>query len=274
MRAMLVSALVLLVAGGILLYTETASVTLWIPRQNIEALVTLAGGPTGGALPTQRFVATASESGQGAASTVQLNGRPAQVIRQSDYDAVRNALTVKVTNELGAALYARSQGKLYVGDSQPAITVTSDHQVGDETPSFKMTVSGMIGATAFSEQDADGIMLGALKAKVPPGQELTDDPVQFIFRGRQVGPSADVFVTGSDVLVTEKADGYVIPILSPQSLRSQIRGLSPGEAASSLQRAAPGSRVEIQISPAPMPLLPVIGDHIALTVVFEPPRGH
>ncbi|TME02650.1 MAG: hypothetical protein E6I61_10185 [Chloroflexi bacterium] len=274
-RVTLVSAIVVLAAaGGSLLFTETASVTVSVPRQNLEAVATLAGGLGGGALPTERFQVYASESQQGSASTVQVSGRSTQVIQQSDFDAVRNALSVKVTNELGAALYAKSQGNLYVGDSQPDITVTSDHNVGDETPLFTITVSGAIGATAFSERDANVLMLAALKAKVPSGQELTDDPVQFIFQGRQVGPNADVLVTGDDVLVTGKADGYIVPKLSPQSLTSQIRGLSPTDAASSLQRTAPRSRVEIRTSPGAMPLLPVIADHISLTIVVEPARGH
>jgi len=274
-RVTLVSAIVLLgAAGGSLLFMETASVTLSVPRQNLEAVATLAGGLSGGALPTERFQVYATESQQGSASKVQVSGRPAQIIQQSDYDAVRNALTVKVTNELGAALYAKSHGKLYVGDSQPDIRVTSDHNVGDETPLFTIKVSGAIGATAFSERDANVLMLAALKAKVPSGQELTDDPVQFIFQGRQVGPNADVLDTGKDVLVTGKADGYIVPKLSPHALTSQIRGLSPTEAARSLQRTAPRSRVEIRTSPGAMPLLPVIADHISLTTVVEPGRGH
>src|SRR5205823_14517023 len=104
-------------------------------------VVTLAGGPKGGSLATQRFRADVTESRQGSASTVQVDGRSAQVIQQSDYDAVLNPLTAKVNDELGAALYANAQGRLYVGDSRSFVTVTSDHKVGDETPSFTITMS-------------------------------------------------------------------------------------------------------------------------------------
>jgi hypothetical protein len=374
LRVALVSAMVLLAAAaGSLLYTETASVKLTVKPQSIEVIVTLAGGQSAGALPTQRFQASVTESQQGFASTVQVgaayasgfvrftyncatncvnanavmpagtvvtnpgsfgyatlgvatinaskgsavvavratglgaswnsapetlttivsnnpyghdlmvtnpsaisggaDGRLARVIQQSDYDVVRNALTDKVNNELGAALYANSKGSLYVGDSQVAYTVTSDHAVGDETPSFTIKVFGTVGATAFSESQANAMLLAALRAKVPPGQELTNDHVQFIFQGRQVvGPNPDVLVTGTDVLVTGKADGFVIPALTPQSLRSQVKGLSPAEAMRSIERTAPGSRVEIQVSPAGMPRLPYIADHIAVTVVVEPAR--
>jgi hypothetical protein len=374
MWAALVTAVVLLAAaGGSLLYMETASVKLTVKPQGIEAFVTLAGGPSGGALPTQRFEASVTESQQGSASTVQVgaayasgfvrftyncttncispaaympagtivtnagsfgyatqgdatinassgtasvavratglgatwnsapetlttivssnryghdltvtnpaaisggaDGRLAQVIQQSDYDVVRNALTAKVNNELGLALFASSKGSLYAGDSQVAYTVTSDHAVGDETPSFTITVSGTVGASAFSESQANAILLAALKAKVPPGYELTNDRVQIIFHGRQVAvPRTDVMNTGTDVVLAGQADAFVIPALTPQLLRSQIKGLSADSAARSIQRMAPGSRVEIRVSPAAMPWLPFIGEHIAVTVVVEPAR--
>jgi hypothetical protein len=373
-RAALVTAVVLLAAAGSsLLYTETASVKLTVKPQGIEVFVALAGGPGGGALPTQRFQASATESQQGSASTVQVgaayasgfvrftyncttncvnpaayipagtivtnagsfgyatqvdatingspgtvsvavratglganwnsapqtlttivsnnryghdltvtnpaaissgaDGRLAQVIQQSDYDVIRNALTAKVNNELGLALFAESKGSLYAGDSQVAYTVTSDHGVGEETPSFTLTVSGTVGASAFSESQANAILMAALKAKVPPGYELTNDRVQIIFHGRQVVvPRTDVMNTGTDVLLTGQADGFVIPTLSPQSVRSQIKGLSPDSAARSLQRTAPGTRVEIRVSPSSMPWLPFITNHIAVTVVVEPAR--
>jgi hypothetical protein len=191
------------------------------------------------------------------------NARSAQVIQQSDYDVVRDTLTVKVNNELGAALNINAHGMLYVGDPQPVILVTSDHNVGDEVPSFTITVSGKIGATEFSESQAKAIMQTALEAKVPPGKALTNDPVQIIYQSQQVGPNADV-------VVTAKADAFLIPKLSPQSLSSQVRGLGPAEAAKSLQRAAPGSLVDIRISPAWVPFLPIIGDHISVTVIVEP----
>ncbi len=350
-RAYLLSAAVVLVAaGGSLLFTESASVKISVPPQSVGAFVTLSN------LPTQRIAAQITESQQGSASTVPIsptyatgqvvftcspgcqkapviiaqgtlittakslgyttrapvtittttgsapvavqatspgsawnadvntltiianntdpglmvtnpaaiaggtNARSAQVIQQSDYDAVLNALNVKVNNELGAALNVNAQGMLYVGDPQPVIVVTSDHSVGEEVPSFTITVSGKIGATEFSESQAKAIVLAALQATIPPGQALTNDPVQIIYQAQQVGP---------DAVVTAKANGFVIPKLSPQSLSSRIRGLSPAEAAKLLQRAAPGSLVEIWVSPAAVPFLPIIGDHISVTVIVE-----
>ena len=370
----LVSAMALLAtAAGSVLYVETASVKVTVKPKSFEVIMTLAGGPSGGPLSTQRFQASVTESQQGVASTVQVaaayasgfvqftykcttncvnpeaqipagtlvanpgsfdyatavdatiaaasgtaivpvratglgagwnsapntltsivsnnpyghdlrvtnpsaisggaDGHLAHVIQQSDFDVVRNALTAKVNDELGKALYANSKGSLYVGDSQVAYTVTSDHIVGDETAAFTIKVAGTVGASAFSESQANAILLAELKAKLPPGQELTNDRIQYIFQGRQVGtPNPDVMDTGTDVVVTGKADAFVIPSVTTQSLSSQIKGLTPDEATRSIERTAPGSRIEIQISPAAMPWLPLIADHIAVTVVAVPAR--
>ena len=360
-RAYLLSAVVVLAAaGGSLLFTETASVNLSVPRQSIEAYVTLSSGPTGGPLSTQRIQVSATESLQGNASTVQIspayasgkvvfscspvcqrapvtipqgqlitnakslgyatqepatiatttgeatvavravspgaewnagieslttmadnsdpglkvtnpvaivggaNARSAEVIQQSDYDTVRNALNVMVTNQLGAALFANAKSTDYVGDPWPIITVTSDHAVGDESPSFTITMSGTEGATEFSETQANEIMLAALEAKVPSGHELTtNDRIQYIYQSHQVAPNADVQVTG-------KANGFFVP--TPQSVSTQIRGLSPTDAVRSLQRMAPGSQAYIRISPSWVPWLPIIAGHIAVDVVAEPAR--
>jgi hypothetical protein len=249
---------------------EPATITTTTGSATVTVRANSAGAAWNADIDTLTIIADNSDSGLKVTNPAAIAGgadaRSAQVIQQSDYDTVRNALSVKVTNELGAALFANAHGTDYVGDPWPIFTVTSDHAVGDETPTFTVKMTGTVGATTFSEFQANAIMLAALKAKVPPGQELTNDPIQYIYQSHQVAPNADVLVTG-------KADGYFVLKLSPQSLRSQIRGLSPAEAARSLQRTAPGSRVEIRISPAWVLWLPIIADHIALTVVVEPARA-
>lgn len=190
------------------------------------------------------------------------NPRSAQIIQQSDFDAVRNALTVKVNDELAVALKFNAHGMSFVADGVPVINLTSDHNVGDEAPTFTITMTGTAGAVAFSDTQALALLRSALEAKIPVGDELTDDPIQAVYQIGQANANGDVSVTA-------KASGFAIPKLSQQSLRSQIRGLTPAQAASSLQRTAPGSLIEIRISPSAMPWLPVVADHISLTIVVE-----
>lgn len=191
------------------------------------------------------------------------NARTGQVIQQSDFDAVRNALTVRVNDELAAALKVNAQGLSYTADALPVINTASNHSVGDETPSFTITMTGTLGAVAFSESQAQALLHSALEAMISSSQELTHDPIQAVY---QVGPASP----NGNTTLTAKASGFVIPKLSQQSLRSQLKGLTPAQAARSLQRTAPGSVVEIRISPSAVPWLPVVSDHISLTVVVEP----
>src|ERR1700674_1870141 len=344
---------VLIAAGGSILFVETATVKLSVPPHRVATQPTLWGG-----LPTERIHADVTDSQQGTASTVQVaptyasglvvfhcspacqkavsmppgtlvtsakslgyatqaavtvattgdsapvpvratapgaswnaepgtltvvpssqeanlhvtnsaaiaggaDARTAQVIQQSDFDAVRNALTVKVNDELAAALKVNALGMNYISDALPTINVTSDHNVGDEVASFSITLTGTIGAIAFSESQAQTLLRSALQAQVPTSEVLTQDPIQAVYQVGQAGASGDV------VLIA-KASGYVIPKLSTLSLRAQIKGLTPTQAARALQGTAPGSTVEIRISPTAVPWLPVVVDHISLTVVVQP----
>src|SRR5258708_13009029 len=101
------------------------------------------------------------------------DARSAQVIQQSDYDAVNRALTDKVNHELGVALFATAHGTDYVGDPWPVITSTSDHAAGAETPPFMINISAADAATAFFEADANSLILAPLHSSVPPTQQLT-----------------------------------------------------------------------------------------------------
>lgn len=191
------------------------------------------------------------------------DSRIVQAIQQSDFDAVRNVLTAKVNDELVAALMVNAAGMKYVADPAPAITITSDHNVGDEVATFSITMTGTIGAIAFSESQAQALLRSALQAQISSSEVLTNDPIQAVY---QVGDGG----AASHAVLIAKAGGFAIPKLSTQSLRAQIRGLTPAQAARSLQSQAPGSTVEIRISPNAIPWLPVVGDHISITVVAQP----
>jgi hypothetical protein len=67
--------------------------------------------------------------------------------------------------------------------------------------------------------------------------------------------------------------GYVTTKLSTDTLRARIRGLSSADARRSLQRDVPGGTVEIRISPVSpvaVPWMPLIAEHITVTVVVQP----
>jgi len=185
------------------------------------------------------------------------------VIQQSDFDSTRSALEAKVTAALGVALEAKAVQMTYIADGPPAFTVISDHKIGDQVGTFTMTMTGTIGATAFSDSDARALMRSALAAQVPSGQQLTSDPIDITWETQKAGPNGAVTVKGSAV-------GYVAPTLSTNNLRARIRGFNPADARRSLERTVPGSTAEIRISPFDVPWLPLIAEHISITVLVQP----
>ena len=191
------------------------------------------------------------------------NERSAQVIQQSDFDAVRGALTANVNNHLAVALMAKAQALSYIADPLPVISLRSDHNVGDETPTFTVTITVTLGAFAFSGSEAQALLRSALMARVPSYEALTSDPIRATYQIQQVSSNGDIVVIG-------KAAGCVVPKLSQRSFGSQIKGLSPAQAAQSLQRTVPGSTVAIQISPSALPVLPLVAQHISFNFVVEP----
>ena len=126
-----------------------------------------------------------------------------------------------------------------------------------------MTMTGAVGATAFSDSQATSLIRAALDAKIPAGQQLTSDSVQITWQILQTSPNGDVTVNGT-------ALGFITPKVSTDTLRARVRGLSPSEARKALERAVPGSSVEIRITPVAVPWLPLVAEHIAITVVVKP----
>ena len=188
--------------------------------------------------------------------------RTALLIQPADLEAVRVALAAKVTEALGAALKAKAVEMTYIADGPPNLTVISDHKVGEEVRTFTVTMTGTLGATAFSDNDARALMRTALEAKVPSGQQLTNDPVDITWQVER-NPNGGLTVNGT-------VTGYVSPTLSTSTLRARIRGLSPTEARKALERAVPGSTVEIQTTPMAVPWLPLFAEHISVTVEVRP----
>ncbi|HZK74106.1 MAG TPA: hypothetical protein VFD88_08905 [Clostridia bacterium] len=106
-------------------------------------------------------------------------------------------------------------------------------------------------------------MRAAFEAKVPQGQHLTNDSIQVTWKATGANANGDVTLAGTVVR-------FVSPKVSTNALRAQIRGLSPAEARKRLERDVPGSKAMISISPVAVPWLPLIADHISLTVLVRP----
>jgi hypothetical protein len=185
-----------------------------------------------------------------------------QVVQQSDLDRVQLALTAKVAQDLDAALKAQAEGLGYLADGQPTLNVTSDHKVGDAAATFTMTMTGSLGATAFSLSEADALLRAALNQKVPKGYQLTADPIQTSYQADKPNANGDVTIKGSAV-------GVIVPNVTANELKARIKGMRVDTARHQLELLAPGTTVDITVKPA-VPWLPVLQDHISLTIVLQP----
>ena len=185
-----------------------------------------------------------------------------QVIHQSDIDLARFALTTKIAQDLNAALGAQAGGLSFAADGQPALVVAADHQVGDKVPTFTMTMTATVGAVAFSESQADALMRTSLNQKIPKGFQLTTNPVQTNYVVQHSGANGDVTLKGS-------ATAAIVPNVSEAELKARIKGMRVDAARKQLEQSAPGATIDINVKPS-VPWLPLVQDHISLTIVIQP----
>jgi baseplate J-like protein len=185
------------------------------------------------------------------------------VIQPSDFEQVQSALVARVALDLNASLQAQAEGLNYLVDGQPTFKVDSDHKIGDQVTSFTMTITGSLTATAFSQGKADALMRAALDQKLPRGFKLTSDPLVISYQvQRQPNTSGDVAINGIAI-------GVVVPSATADELKARIKGLRVDAARHQLEQLAPGTTVDIIVKPA-VPWLPVIQDHITVTLDIEP----
>lgn len=191
-----------------------------------------------------------------------VDATTAQVVHQSDIDLARFALTTKITQDLNAALAAQAGGLSFAADGQPALTVTNDHQVGDKVATFTMTMTATVGAVAFSESQADALMRTAVSQKIPKGFQLTTSPVQTNYVVQHSGANGDVTLKGT-------ATAAIVPDITEAQLKTRIKGLRVDAARRQLEHLAPGAIIDINVKPS-VPWLPIVQDHISLTILIQP----
>jgi hypothetical protein len=249
-------------AGG-LHYTTQADVWWSPPTSSPVTVKAIAPGPTWNTGPgtITEFVGNFGDMTVTNPNAVSGGtNRTTQIVQQSDYDAVRSALEGSVAFKLRGAMLGKARGMNIAIGTPPSWKLKSDHAVGDEAPTFTMTLNASASAAAFSDNSVRVRLADALTVIIPPNEELTADPVHTDYQVQDVSPDGHMTVTGS-------ATGYVIPRLAEQSLRNQIASLSPRLARERVLRAVPGGTVDIRTWPIDMPWLPYIADHIDFAVV-------
>jgi hypothetical protein len=184
------------------------------------------------------------------------DARTVPVVLQSDLDTVAATLKSQVASQLATQLKTQAAALDYFADAAPAFTVTSDHRAGDNAATFTVTVAGTLSATAFSASAAQAVLRQDLARQVPAGYRLMPGPLGATYAAQ--GES----VTGS-------ASGYMTPVVDGASIASNLRGLDLSQARGWLHQAVPGAVFQIQTSPAAMPRLPLLSDHISIVFTAQ-----
>ena len=182
--------------------------------------------------------------------------RTISIVQQSQIDALVAPLEAQVAGELAAQLKA-SAGKLdYFTAGAPAFTVTSDHRAGDNAATFTVNVAGTLQATAFAADAARAVLLGDLERQLPAGYRLTSGPLDTTYS-----------LQGQSVVAS--ATGFMTPSVDPSTVATGLRGLTSSQAEAWLTERVPGATLQIQTSPAGMPRLPLLTDHISIAVAGQ-----
>jgi hypothetical protein len=229
---------------------------------------------TSGLIPIKAL--TAGPGGNAAAGTITVIGTPTNlsvtnpkptaggttrnthVVLQKDYDAVRAQLTATASADAEASIVSRAAGFRYFANGKPTVTVTTDHAVGDETPTFTLTATVSMSANGFSDARARQLLRTALSTQLLAGEALSP-AVQTDYTVLQMTPDGSVVVIGS-------ATGAAMPGIATAPLRRLIASSSPAEARATLESAVPGARVEIRLGPLAFSRLPADPNRITMVV--------
>jgi hypothetical protein len=251
-------------------YTTDATVTLKPGKQRelagVHAIVLGSAGNTAPGtitiirnnprgLPLQVFNYYAADGG--------VDARVAHIIQQSDIDTARESLAARVTDELRSAIAAKAAGLTYFVDGPPTLKFSVNRSAGTEVPAFfNATMTGRQSALAFSNDAAQAFLRTALQRLAAPGYELAAGPIQATY---QLRPSAN----GAATSIWADAVGLAQPQISASTIRARVKGTTLADAANRLNHDFAGSAVDIRIEPLALPLLPILPEHINVTVVLS-----
>jgi len=185
--------------------------------------------------------------------------RNTHVVLQKDYDPVRAQLTATATTDAQTSMLGKVGGLRYVADGKPAVTVTSDHAVGDEIATFTLTATISLSANGFSDARARQLLRSALSAQFLPGEAVAPDSVSTDYSILQMTPDGQVIVIGM-------ASGSATRSVATEPLRLLIASSSPDQARKTLESAVPGARVDIRVGPFGLPWLPADPNRIRMVV--------
>jgi hypothetical protein len=178
------------------------------------------------------------------------------VVAQADLDKAKAQLGAPLTQKVKDDLKAKAGKETVLADTVTTdLTVSADHQPGDEVPNFNATVVAKGRATTVNEDKVKEVLLAALQRTVITGYHLTDDKPKLDYREVQHDENGGVVWDAS-------ASGFQATAVNEGDLRQKLSGKSPKEAVAYVQGHLDAQAANVSLSPPFVPWLPFISGNI------------
>ncbi len=186
----------------------------------------------------------------------------------SDFDAARAQLEQELRQGIAQELASAQQSGEKISETivYGAPTFTTDHQPGDNVPSFSGTMTLQGEGDFYNDPDVHKAYSTYLSQRVPVDQQLlTESPIQVSYRILSASQGGHLTFIGT-------ATAFVAPRLDEAKIRASIVG-RPLSSAKFYLQTLPIRSVTIKESPMTLPLMPVLVGRITLHYVVEPGTG-
>jgi hypothetical protein len=233
---------------------------------NIIAVRSGSAGNVGGHVITQivpnAFSCLSVDNPQATGGGTDPSSTPQMTV--TDFDAARAQMEQQLHQAIAQQLAAGVQKGEKLSESivYSAPQFNTDHSPNDAVQSFSgtMTVAGE--GDYYFDSDVTKAFQNYLAQRVPNDQELlTESGTQVSYRLLSASPGGNLTFVGT-------VTAYVAAKLDEAKVRSQIVGRQVTSAKIYLQSLGVKS-VVIKESPIPLPLMPVLSNHIAIHYVVE-----
>ena len=178
------------------------------------------------------------------------------VVSVADMEKAKAQLGPGLTQKVKDDIKGKAGKDVVIADTQAVdLTVTGDHQPGDEVPNFNATVTAKGRATTVNDDRVKQVLRDALLRTVISGYHLTDDPVKLDYKEVQHDESGGVVWDAS-------ASGFQATAVNETDLRQNISGKSAKDAAVYVRSHMDALSTNVVLSPPFVPWLPFIAGNI------------
>ncbi|MEA2610825.1 MAG: hypothetical protein QOG32_551, partial [Chloroflexota bacterium] len=138
---------------------------------------------------------------------------------------------------------------------EPTPSVPTDTLVGQEVPTFALSISATGTVTAVDTAPVSAIAENQLRATIKPGHQLVPGSISMV-----VG---DAIIVGQSVSFPVSASAQQIAILDPAVLKAKVLGRSVAEARTILEAYG---QVTVSVSPDWTGSIPTFDSRVTLTI--------